>query len=189
MNEEENRIEDANRLREAGLFCHASFPRSVAETAAMVRSIAGALERPAEGESIARDIEERAARVAEAAQGKARISWAYLIWRKPWMAVNRDTFAHALLELAGGTNVFAGRAERYPVIETAELAHARPDVVLLGSEPFAFQERHVLELSQEAGIPRARFRIADGELLSWHGSRTPAGIDYAENLLDTVRRA
>ena len=33
------------------------------------------------------------------------------------------------------------------------------------------------------GLPRERFRLVDGELLSWHGSRTPAGIDYAAEVL------
>ena len=32
-------------------------------------------------------------------------------------------------------------------------------------------------------LPRERFRLVDGELLSWHGSRTPRGIDYAESIL------
>ena len=30
-------------------------------------------------------------------------------------------------------------------------------------------------------------RIADGEYLSWHGSRTPDGIDYAEALIAAYR--
>jgi hypothetical protein len=29
--------------------------------------------------------------------------------------------------------------------------------------------------------------LADGEYLSWHGSRTPDGIDYAESLIDDAR--
>jgi len=64
----------------------------------------------------------------------------------------------------------------------------RPDLVLLGTEPFPFQEKHAEEISLETGIPRERMRIADGEYLSWHGSRTPAGIDYAERLVADARR-
>src|SRR5574341_2544746 len=39
MNEEENRLEDAEALRAAGINCHTSMPRTIADTAAMVRSI------------------------------------------------------------------------------------------------------------------------------------------------------
>jgi len=187
LNEEENRVEDAEALRAAGVATHASFPRDVQGTADMVRSIGEALERGREAEAIARDIETRSARVRADAAGKREVAFAYLIWRKPWMAVNHDTFAHALLAQAGGRNVFADRAERYPAIELADLARARPDIVLLGTEPFPFQDRHIEELALATGIPRERFRIADGEYLSWHGSRTPAGIDYAERLIAQVR--
>ena len=183
MNEEENRIEDARALQAAGLRCHVSFPRDADETAEMVRDLGAALDARCEAERIAQDIERRAQRVRAAARGAAPVRFAYLIWRKPWMSVNRDTFAHALLAQAGGVNVFAEREERYPEIRLDELARAAPDLLLLCTEPYAFEESHADELAQATGIARERFAIADGEYLSWHGSRTPAGIDYAEQLI------
>jgi ABC-type Fe3+-hydroxamate transport system substrate-binding protein len=189
LNEEENRREDGERLTAAGVPCHVSMPRSTAETAAMCRSIGRALGREAEGERIARDIEARTARVVAAAAGKPEVAWAYLIWRKPWMSVNRDTFAHALLAQAGGRNVFADEPERYPEITPERLAAESPDVVLLCTEPFPFQGKHADELAAATGLARARFVIADGEYLSWHGSRTPDGIDYAERLIAAARDA
>ena len=38
-----------------------------------------------------------------------------------------------------------------------------------------------------SGLQRDRFQIVDGELLSWHGSRTPGGIDYAEQVIVHAR--
>jgi hypothetical protein len=55
--------------------------------------------------------------------------------------------------------------------------------VLLPTEPFPFLEKHVDEVAILSRLPRDRFRLADGDLLSWDGSRTPRGIDYAESLL------
>lgn len=187
LNEEENRVEDADALADAGVLIHTSFPRDVQGTADMVRSIGRALHRRLESKSIADDIEARAARVRSSAKGKREVSFAYLIWRKPWMAVNGDTFAHALLAQAGGRNVFADRAERYPELEPDDLARASPDIVLLGTEPYPFHNRHIEELAEATHIPSGRFQIADGEYLSWHGSRTPAGIDYAERLIADAR--
>ncbi|MCY2961925.1 MAG: helical backbone metal receptor [Planctomycetota bacterium] len=187
MNEEENRREDAESLRRAGIACHVSMPRDAAETAAMVRSIAAAIDRPESGAAIAGDIERRIVDAKLKASGKPRVRFAYLIWRKPYMAVNGDTYASALLELAGAENVFASRTVRYPEITPEELAAAAPDVVLLCTEPFPFQERHADELAQLTGLARHRFEIADGEYLSWHGSRTPAGIDYALSRVEGAR--
>jgi ABC-type Fe3+-hydroxamate transport system substrate-binding protein len=183
MNEEENRLEDAEALLTAGVPCHVSFPHGTADTAAMVRSIGRALDRDAAAERIAYDIEIRSARVREAVRGRPPVTWAYLIWREPWMTVSDDTFVAALLNQAGGRNVFGGSVERYPVITPDELRIADPHVVLLSSEPFPFTDRHAEELAARTGIPRQRFRLVDGELLSWHGSRTPAGIDHAAQVI------
>jgi ABC-type Fe3+-hydroxamate transport system substrate-binding protein len=188
LNEEENRREDAEALAAAGIRTHASFPRTAAETAAMVREIGRALEREAEAEAIARDIEARSARVRAAARGRPTVRWAYLIWREPWMAAGGGTFVGALLDQAGGRNVFEDREARYPEVAPDELAAAAPDAVLLSTEPFPFTERYIDELAALTGLPRERFRIVEGELLSWHGSRTPRGIDYAERVMEEARR-
>ncbi len=166
LNREENRIEDAEALKAAGLRCHISMPRNPSETAEMVRSIGGAVERPEEGERIAKEIEKRSARVRREAEDLALVPFAYLIWSKPWLAVGADTFAHSLLAQAGGVNVFGDRPERYPEITSKQLAEADPDLVLLCTEPFPFRDSHVEELSRDTGLAAERFRIADGEYLS-----------------------
>ncbi|MFT5049664.1 MAG: iron complex transport system substrate-binding protein [Chlamydiales bacterium] len=187
LNEEENRREDAEALERAGVACHVSFPKVIADTAAFVRAVGARLGRPAQAGAIALDIEQRAQRVRSASASLREVTWAYLIWRKPWMSVNADTFVDALLGLAGGRNVFADRAERYPVISAEELGLASPDVILAASEPFPFEAKHLDELAKASGLPRERFTVVDGEYLSWHGSRTPDGIDYAEACLARAR--
>lgn len=188
LNEEENRREDADALSAAGISCHISLPRDPAETAGMVRSIGAAVQRVPEAEVIARDIEHRAARVGKDAIGKPQVSFAYLIWRDPLMTVNADTFVSSLLALPGGRNVFGDMADRYPTIDVDHLEATDPDLVLLSSEPFPFVDRHAQELARSTGLPLERFVFVDGELLSWHGSRTPAGIDYGETLIDAARQ-
>jgi iron complex transport system substrate-binding protein len=183
MNDEENRREDAEALAAAGVRTLSSLPLDPAGAAAAVRTLAVALGAAAAGERLAADIEARAARVHAARAGAPPVRFAYLIWRAPWMAVGAGTYVHGLLALAGGANVLAGRAERYPEISLAELAAVDPERVFLSSEPFPFAERHADELAAATGLARARFECVDGELLSWHGARTPAGLDYAARLL------
>lgn len=187
LNEEENRIEDAEALGAAGLTYHSSFPKTVLDTAAMVRSIGEVTGRPEEGERIGRDIEERARRAREGAAQRPPVRYAYLIWRKPLMSVGGDTFVSDLLSLPGGRNVFADRPRRYPVVEPAEVARAAPHAVFLSTEPFPFERKHIHEISRATALAPEIFRIVDGELLSWHGSRTPRGIDYAADLMGRIR--
>ncbi|MFT7671161.1 MAG: iron complex transport system substrate-binding protein, partial [Planctomycetota bacterium] len=152
---------------------------------AMVRAIGEVVDEAASAESIAVEIEARVARVVKEALGREPVRFAYLIWRKPWMSANLETFASSLLVQAGGVNVFAAREDRYPAIELAELVTAQTDLILLCTEPFDFGEKHIAEISEATGIDPSSIRIADGEYLSWHGSRTPDGIDYAAQLISS----
>ena len=187
MNEEENRLEDAEALRRAGVPVHSALPRTPDETAAMVRDVARRVRRLARGEAIAREIEVRSARVRALAARARTVRFAYLIWQAPWMTVRDDTFVSSLLEQAGGRNVFAGADARFPVVTAEALVAADPDVILLASEPFPFTPAHAAALAATLGIDASRVTCVDGEVLSWHGSRTPAGIEYAATLLATQR--
>jgi hypothetical protein len=84
-------------------------------------------------------------------------------------------------------NVYGAHEERYPETSIEQLLRLAPRLVLLSTEPFPFQDKHIDELVEATGWSRGRFRIADGEYLSWHGSRTPAGIDYAEACIQLGR--
>lgn len=187
MNEEENRVEDAESLRRAGLSVHASLPRTVADTVAMVREIAQQLRCTDAGEDLARRIDAEAVRVSAGAAGRRPVRYAYLIWWEPLMVAGGDTYISGMLAAAGGVNVFAGAGERYPAVPVDALPGAGLDAVLLSSEPFPFAERHRGMLARATGLPLARFRLVDGQLLSWHGARTLAGLRYAGELLASIR--
>ena len=105
---------------------------------------------------------------------------AYLIWRKPYMAAAGGTFIDDLLRRAGFVNVF-GALGRYPEISPAQLAAAAPQRVLLSSEPYPFQEKHVAELQEIC--PAARIELVDGEMFSWYGSR----LHHAATCLSRLR--
>jgi ABC-type Fe3+-hydroxamate transport system substrate-binding protein len=60
------------------------------------------------------------------------------IWRRPWMALGRDTFAGDLLARLGVGNLLAGASERYPKIDLAAIRDLSPDLVVLPDEPYAF---------------------------------------------------
>lgn len=124
------------------------------------------------------------------------------IWRDPWMSVGADTYIHDLIELCGGANVFAeassdphpgsgaerasaAGARRYPIVDRAAIEAARPEVILLPSEPYAFGERDRQEL---AGFdcPAAvsgRVHCIDGTLVSWYGPRIAEAIRVLGPLL------
>jgi hypothetical protein len=109
----------------------------------------------------------------------------YLIWHEPWMTVARDTYISRMLArigwqtLPGATGGIAGAA-RYPKVDGDERWLAEVELVLLSSEPFAFQALHLQEA--RALCPAAEVRRVDGELLSWYGARAVPGLRYLRQL-------
>ena len=105
------------------------------------------------------------------------------------------------MAVCGGSNVFADRERRYPLsadlgaedaqaspdegrsaerdtryprVTRQEIVAGQPDVVLLPSEPYAFDEADREEILAWDDVPAARegrVHLVDGSLLTWHGTR------------------
>lgn len=111
---------------------------------------------------------------------------AYLIWQQPYMTVGADTFIHAMMGRVGLENVFADRT-RYPEVTLAAIQDARPDVLLLSSEPYPFTEHHANDL--RPALPDTVIRRVDGERFSWYGSRLTGTPAYLRALRDDLKTA
>lgn len=185
-NKEENRLEDVEALRSSGIPVHTSFPRHVSEVPEMLRDLGASVGRPEAGGSLALSVEGALREAAAASRSRTRppVRFLVLIWRRPWMGASRDTFLSSLLEAAGGANVLSSEGPRYPELTGDEIADLNPDRVFLPSEPYPFQGQHIDELVRSARILPCRFLPCDGELLTWHGSRTTAGLRAAMRWLD-----
>ncbi len=106
-------------------------------------------------------------------------STCYLIWKDPFITVGGDTFINNMLQYAGLTNIF-GYLNRYPEITISQLQTTSPRLILLSSEPYPFQQKHVDELQRQ--LPDAKILLVDGELFSWYGSRLLKAPKYFKEL-------
>ena len=174
VNDEENRVEDAKSLVARGLALHSMSPRSVADVGTAVCALAAAIGAEPPAPFDAWDAWQARTRAP------ARLAAFIPIWRRPWMSLAADTYGSSLLALAGITNIFGDSVDRYPEVSLGEVAARGPDVALLPSEPYAFAERHALEL-QEA-VPRLRATFVDGRDLFWWGIRTPAAAERLQTV-------
>jgi ABC-type Fe3+-hydroxamate transport system substrate-binding protein len=176
---EENRRRDVERLESAGIRVWVTNPRTVRDGVELLAQLAelGAPEerrRAVVGPVLA------ALTRAEERQFERRVRIVCPIWRNPWMVVGGDTYAHDLITLCGGENVFAGVSQRrYPRVKLAEIEAAAPELILLPDEPYAFDQRDALELGA-LDVPAAhggRIHLIDGTLVSWYGPRILQAID------------
>ena len=178
-NREENRREDVEALTAAGVEVHSSMPRRADEVPALIRDVGEQTGCEVGAEAVAVDVEHALAEARAAALGVEPRRFAVLVWRRPWIAATADTFLSNLLVEAGGVNVLEASRGRYPEVTLEEFASLQPELVCLPSEPFPFDRRHVDELVLASRVDPHRFLLCDGQLLTWHGSRTARGLRAA----------
>jgi ABC-type Fe3+-hydroxamate transport system substrate-binding protein len=182
VNDEENRIEDADALVAAGVRVHSMSPRTVAAVGpamlALVDAVGAEVPAPFAELEWNRWLDEQ-----RSAAPSVRRRCAVVVWRRPWMTMNADTYGSSLLDLLGVENVFAGANDRYPEMTLGEIAGRGADLVLLPGEPYPFKDRHVTEVA--GALPAADARLVDGRDLFWWGIRTPHAV---MRLRDALRR-
>lgn len=172
-NAEENRPVDLETLRDKGLAVHVTDIRTVEgalESLAEVLVLCGA-GRPAWLDAAARawqDVETVAPQ---------RLRAVVPIWRRPWMALGRDTFAGDVLARLGVDNALASSPDRYPRFSPGDVGPV--DLVVLPDEPYRFSADDGPEAFP--GVPAAP---VDGRMLTWYG---PSMVEAPRVLVAQLR--
>lgn len=110
---------------------------------------------------------------------------AYFIWANPYMVAGNHTFINEMLKLNKFDNIYESREERYPEIIIQKMRlQGDPDLVLLSSEPFPFNDEHSFELGRFTH--HATVIFVDGEMFSWYGSRLVKAIDYFKKMQKAI---
>ncbi|OIR00745.1 vitamin B12-binding protein precursor [mine drainage metagenome] len=107
----------------------------------------------------------------------------YLIWKDPYMSVGGDTFISSIMQQCGLQNVFE-QETRYPGIQLKQLAALNCELILLSSEPYPFQQKHISEIQEQ--MPGAGIILVNGEMFSWYGSRMLLAADYFQQLMNKI---
>ncbi len=173
-NIEENVREHVETLRAWGIPVHVTYPRTVADGIRLVGELGALLEAGPRARELEAELQARYDLVRAVAAGRRPRRVFCPIWRRPYMTINRDTYIHDMLAVAGGENVFADRTKRYPEITLDEVATSGAEVILLPDEPYRFRRAHQADFAPYADLPAVRdgrIHLVDGKLLSWYGPR------------------
>jgi ABC-type Fe3+-hydroxamate transport system substrate-binding protein len=142
----------------------------------MIHQVGLLLEKEQKSLEVIESIQQNFNRLDQFKKTNELTSVLYLIWRKPYMAAGKGTFIDDCLSRCGWVNCLS--ETRYPEIDPGAL---QPDLILLSSEPYPFQEKHIQEL--RVLFPNARIQLVDGEYFSWYGTRMLGAPDYFMDLL------
>jgi len=168
-NAEENRTVDLDALRAAGIAVWTTAPTTVGESLdSLERMLSAIIGEVPDWLSQARVV------WSTRYDGKRRRA-VIPIWRRPWMALGRDTFAGDLLARIGIDNVFSDSGERYPRIDPEALPDY--DLVVLPDEPYAFSPDDGPEVFAKPA------RCVSGRHLTWYGPSLVAARDLLSGQL------
>ena len=172
VNIDENRREDVDEASKFVPHVVVTHPLGPWDNARLIKLLGTVFDRDAQAESMAADVDESLRALEATARSLPREGVLYLIWRKPWMTVSRDTYVSRTLALAGFDTVEIASRDRYPKLDDGNAAWRDADRILLSTEPYAFRERDAAALRETLG---KSVDLIDGEWTSWYGVRAGAG--------------
>jgi iron complex transport system substrate-binding protein len=182
-NAEENRLEDVEALRAAGIEVDVTLPKTVAEVPEAIRQWGRRLGTTNEAEPLAvRIVQAAEALASERPTGTFR--YAYWIWKDPWMTISDDTYVADLIRLAGGENVYGREPVRYPTTSPSEALARGPRVHVFPSEPYPFEEGKHGAIAERLFGKEARRLFVEGDDYCWHGVRTLEGLKAVGKLIN-----
>lgn len=176
-NVEENRRDDVDALRAAGVPVWVTYPRTLDGALVSLRRMFAACSLAAPDWLAAA---ERAwADPAPVVAKRALVP----VWRRPWVVFGSDTFAGDVLRRLGVTHLYSDAAERYPRPTLAELRDAAPDLLVLPDEPYLFTDADGPE-----AFPGVPYALVSGRHLTWYGPSLAEARDVLTAQLATADR-
>lgn len=102
----------------------------------------------------------------------------YVIWKKPWMAVSKETFIGSMLSKLGAEKYLPEFEKKYPTFEISDF-DLETTYFLFSSEPFPF-------LKKKADLEALHLHgsLIDGECYSWFGVRS---LEFVEKIIASSR--
>jgi len=182
---------DAAWLEEKGLKVLILKPHTlddVMEHIALVGKLTG---KEAEAASLVESLQSRIDYVTERTAGLAdsqRPSVLHITWHDPLWTVGEGSFAHALIEAAGGVNVFADIAEADAQVNLDTAVARDPEVITVStghgdamSEPYNWVIASDSPFRETSAYKSDRVHLVDADLVSRGGPRIVDALErYAE---------
>jgi len=110
-------------------------------------------------------------------QGAKPLKVLILVWKSPWILAGSQSYCGGLVQALGGRILGnTNKSKSYPQRAPKDLERLNPDLILLPTEPYPFNERERQEL--EKSFPKSKVAIINGELLTWYLSRTSMALRY-----------
>lgn len=177
-------LEIVDLLAETGIPVYVFAPQSLDDVLATIRTLGEMTGNQSGAQAVIDDMQARIAAVQEKVERippDQRVTVFYEVWHDPLTTTSRATFIGELLELAGGTNIFADLEGAYPHISDEQVIIRDPQVIVGPSS-------HAEQLTPEqiamrpgwgdlAAVQNKAVYIIDGDIISRPGPRVVEALE------------
>jgi iron complex transport system substrate-binding protein len=182
-----NEAEKVYLLEEVGIPVFVVNPRNVRETTATIATVGHLCGIPEKGAALSLELSKRVDRIEEKTRGRKKPLVFLQINLKPIMTVNRHTFHHDLIHLAGGENMTQDEPITYPRISLEEVIRKRAEVIIISSMDRGGQfEEAKREWERWTTIPAVenkRIHLVNSDLIDRPSPRIIEGLEIIAKLL------
>jgi iron complex transport system substrate-binding protein len=174
-------------LEEAGVPVFLVNPRHVSKVIKTIATIGRVCGVALEGDRSANRLKARMDRVLAKVTGRNRPLVFLQINIKPIMTVNRNTFHHDLIHLAGGVNMTAQEPITYPRLSLEEVIRRKPEVILVSSMErggrFEKARQDWMAWTSIPAVKNGRVHLIDSDLIDRPSPRIIQGLENMARLL------
>ncbi len=136
---------------------------------------------------MAGDLEHRIERLRQKVQSHPKPRVFFQINPRPIMSINKETFLHDLISLAGGRNIAAEATIKYPRISIEEVIQRKPEVIIVAGmkQGRSLEEarRRWLEFPLIPAVKNGRVHLIDSDLTNRPSPRIVQGLETMARLI------
>lgn len=110
-----------------------------------------------------------------------------LHWNNPISTFSGRTYASHLLEASGGWNIFREDPTPEVAIELEDAMDQKPDLLLLLSKPFSFDQKHEKYFQSLPSFASTKVHLVEGDLFLRYGPKTVTGLQTLKRLIQGIQ--
>jgi iron complex transport system substrate-binding protein len=176
-----NERRDVELLERAGITVYVVNPRNVGDLIETIQDVGSLCGVPQGATAQSRKLAKRVDRIVQKTTSLPKPLVFVQIQLKPIMTVNRETFHHDLIRLAGGRNMTGDEPVTYPRISLEEVIQRKPEVILISSMErqgrFERARREWLQWTSIPAVQTGRVHLIDSDLIDRPSPRLIEGLE------------
>ncbi|RLB35053.1 MAG: cobalamin-binding protein, partial [Deltaproteobacteria bacterium] len=174
-------------LEQAGIKVFIVNPRTITQVIDTITTMGKVCGIQQEALYVAKRLQGRVERVVEKTRGRGTPGVFLEINIRPIMSVNKKTFHHDLIRLAGGRNITEDEPITYPRINIEEVIRRRPDVIIISSmergSRFEMARKEWLKWPSIPAVKNGRVYLIDSDLIDRPSPRLVQGLEEMAKLI------